>query len=64
MAELPKDEPLVSSAFFIKNQNKSVTMEGGYNCDYTVQTGNTTLNGTMTTSDGTLTIGNFVDYIL
>ncbi len=40
--------------------NKSVTLEGGYNCDYTAVNGKTTLNGTMTISNGTVTVGNFV----
>lgn len=42
------------------NQSKSVTLEGGYDCDYAVITGKTTLNGTLMTDNGTLTIGNFI----
>ena len=39
--------------------NKSVILDGGYNCDYSLQTGITTLNGIMTISNGTVIIGNF-----
>ncbi len=42
------------------NRNISVTLQGGYNCDYTTITGTTTLNGTLTDSDGTAGIGGFV----
>ncbi|HDH05784.1 MAG TPA: choice-of-anchor D domain-containing protein, partial [Nitrospirae bacterium] len=42
------------------NRSISVTFEGGYDCDYTAVSGNTTINGTMTISDGTATVGNFV----
>jgi PKD repeat protein len=38
----------------------SVTIEGGYNCEYTGNIGKTTLIGNMTTSQGTLTTENFV----
>ena len=38
------------------NQDKSVTFEGGYDCNYTGNTGTTTINGNMMISDGTLTI--------
>ncbi len=37
-----------------------VTLEGGYDCDYTTTTGNTSLNGIMTINDGTITVENFV----
>ncbi|MBI5099170.1 MAG: S8 family serine peptidase [Nitrospirae bacterium] len=40
------------------NINKSVTVEGGYNCDYSTVIGMTRLTGLMTTSYGTITIGN------
>ena len=40
--------------------NKSVTLEGGYDCDYTANNGETTLNGMLTVTNGTLTIENFV----
>ncbi len=36
--------------------DKSVTIEGGYDCTYSAITGNTTQNGNMTISNGTLTI--------
>ncbi len=41
------------------NRNISVTLKGGYDCGYTSQIGNTMLQGLVTTSTGTLTIGNF-----
>jgi Icc protein len=41
------------------NQNKAVNIEGGYNCDYSAITGETVQVGTMTISDGILTIANF-----
>ncbi|HDH13515.1 MAG TPA: PKD domain-containing protein [Nitrospirae bacterium] len=41
------------------NSNISVTLEGGYNCDYTTITGETTINGNMTINDGTVTIMDF-----
>jgi hypothetical protein len=34
----------------------SVTLEGGYNCDYSGITGSTVINGNMTVSDGTVII--------
>ncbi len=40
--------------------NKSVTLEGGYDCDYGVIIGKTTLKGNMTISTGTVVIENFV----
>lgn len=44
------------------NQDKSITLEGGYNPDYTAITGNTYLKGKIQTyaGGGTLTIKNFV----
>ncbi len=42
------------------NSSISVTFEGGYDCDYTAVTGETTINGTMTISDGTVTIWDFI----
>jgi PKD repeat protein len=49
---------------FVENlniyRNISVTLEGGYSCDYTEIIGETRLKGAMTISKGTLTIGNFV----
>jgi hypothetical protein len=41
------------------NQNMSVTISGGYNCDYSNNAGQTILNGTMTISNGTTAIENF-----
>jgi subtilisin family serine protease len=40
--------------------NKSVTMYGGYNCDYTNGIGMTTVNGSVNISNGSLTLGNFI----
>ncbi len=42
------------------NRPISVTLNGGYDCGYTTQTGKTTLNGTMTIYNGTVTIENFI----
>ncbi|MBI5058123.1 MAG: PKD domain-containing protein [Nitrospirae bacterium] len=42
------------------NINKTITIEGGYDCSYTTQTGKTTLNGTLNIIDGTATIENFI----
>ncbi|MEN8262450.1 MAG: hypothetical protein ABFR82_03210 [Nitrospirota bacterium] len=36
--------------------DKSITIEGGYDCTYSAITGNTTLNGDITISNGTVTI--------
>ena len=38
------------------NQDKSVILEGGYDCDYTANTGVTTINGNITFNDGSVTI--------
>jgi hypothetical protein len=38
--------------------DKIVTLEGGYNCDFTSNTGYTTINGSLTISNGTVTIEN------
>jgi subtilisin family serine protease len=38
------------------NQNKSVTIKGGYDCDYLDNTEVTTVNGSMTISNGVVTI--------
>ncbi len=38
------------------DQNKSVTFESGYDCDYTANTGKTILKGNMMISNGKLTI--------
>jgi PKD repeat protein len=42
------------------NLNKTVTLEGGYDCDYLSGTDFTTINGTMSISDGTVIIGNII----
>ena len=38
------------------NFNKSVTLEGGYNCDYTTVIGQTIINGLLTITDGLTSI--------
>ncbi len=40
--------------------DKSVTLEGGYNCDYTAVIGVTNIKGNMTINRGTVTIRNFI----
>lgn len=40
--------------------DKSVTLKGGFNCDYSVVTGKTTINGNVTVNNGTAVIENFV----
>lgn len=40
--------------------DKSVILEGGYDCYYTTSTGSTALNGTVIISGGTVTIENFI----
>lgn len=42
------------------NLNKSVIIDGGFDCDYMTQTGSTTLNGTLTITNGIVTIGDVV----
>jgi PKD repeat protein len=42
------------------NLEKPVTLDGGYNCEYTTNTGMTRLIGTITISNGTVTIGNLI----
>jgi len=42
------------------NQDKAVTIEGGYDCDFTTVIGKTSLKGVMTISNGILKIGNFI----
>ena len=39
---------------------KSIVLEGGYDGVYSVQSGYTTLNGSVDVTNGTLTIGNFI----
>jgi hypothetical protein len=41
------------------DRNLSVTLEGGYDCDYSAIMDKTTLNGTITISNGTVVIENF-----
>jgi hypothetical protein len=36
--------------------DKAVTIEAGFNCDYTLNTGTTTVSGSMTVADGTVTL--------
>ncbi|MEK6699124.1 MAG: hypothetical protein AABZ10_08800 [Nitrospirota bacterium] len=40
------------------DRNISVTLNGGYECGYSTHVGNTLLQGMLTTSAGTLTVGN------
>ncbi len=42
------------------NRNILITLEGGYDCNYTAIIGETRLNGNMTISNGTITVGNFI----
>jgi M6 family metalloprotease-like protein len=42
------------------NLDKTVTLEGGYDCSYTVVSGVTTIKGNMTVTNGTIVIGDFV----
>jgi hypothetical protein len=42
------------------NRVISVTLEGGYDCNYTVTEGVTTFNGVMTISEGVITIGDYI----
>jgi hypothetical protein len=40
------------------NLNKSITLDGGYDCGYSIVTGKTIVNGTITISNGAVIIGN------
>ncbi len=40
--------------------SKTLTITGGYSCDYSSQVGSTILQGSITVNDGILTIGDFV----
>ncbi|MHA2220250.1 MAG: hypothetical protein ACXACY_30600, partial [Candidatus Hodarchaeales archaeon] len=40
--------------------NKSITIKGGYDGVYSIQSGNTTLNGDIDITNGTITIENFI----
>jgi hypothetical protein len=42
------------------NRDISVTVIGGHNCDFTTNTGDTTVNGTNTISTGTVIIEKFI----
>jgi M6 family metalloprotease-like protein len=42
------------------NLDKTVTLEGGYDCSYTAVSGVTTIQGNMTVTNGTVVIGDFV----
>lgn len=42
------------------NRNISITLQGGYNCNYSAVTGKTIFNGMMTVSDGVVTIGDYI----
>ncbi len=44
----------------IADRNISVSLAGGYDCGYSDNSGKTILNGTITTSNGTLSIGGFI----
>ncbi len=42
------------------NLNKTVTIDGGYNCSYATKTGWTSLQGQMTVSNGKVTVKDFI----
>jgi hypothetical protein len=42
------------------NLNKTVTLDGGYNCGYSSVTGRTVINGSINISDGSATMENIV----
>jgi len=42
------------------NRNIAVTLQGGYNCSYSAVTNKTVFNGTMTISNGVVTIGDYI----
>ncbi len=42
------------------NLNKTVTIDGGYNCSYAAKTGKTRLKGQMTISNGKVTVKDFI----
>ncbi len=42
------------------NLNKTVTIDGGYNCSYATKTGKTRLNGQITISNGKVTVKDFI----
>jgi hypothetical protein len=47
---------------FMENLNldKPVTLDGGYNCEYTTNTGMTIQNGMISISNGTVSVGNLI----
>ena len=40
----------------VLNQNVSLTLQGGYDCDFIVNPGHTTLHGSLTITEGAVTI--------
>jgi len=42
------------------NRTVQVTLDGGWNTDYTAVTGNTTITGTVTITDGGITVSNMI----
>jgi pectin methylesterase-like acyl-CoA thioesterase len=47
--------------YFDDISNKSVTIQGGYECNYGTYNGTSTLSGTMTTiSNGSVSMGNII----
>jgi len=40
--------------------DKTLSLQGGYNCDYSMNTGFTIINGNIMISNGTVTLGNFI----
>ena len=42
------------------SQDVSITLSGGYSCDYSMNPGFTTVNGTLTISQGAVTIENLI----
>jgi hypothetical protein len=42
------------------SDNKTVTIKGGYDCNYSARSGSTTINGTLTISNGSVSIEDVV----
>ncbi|GBD97969.1 MAG TPA: hypothetical protein ENG83_12160 [Nitrospirae bacterium] len=57
--EIIQSQGLIFTEDLNFNLNKSVTLNGGLNCNYSAVNGTTTINGTMTISDGTVTAEGF-----
>ncbi len=57
--ETAQSHDISFSGDMVFDQNKSITLDGGYNCDYTGVIGVTTINGDLIITNGTLTIDNF-----